>query len=348
MFAVRPVSQVSLSDLIDRFTADKASRLSPGKATEYAALYRLLKELWGESKPVREIDRADCRAVRDIVSSLPPHASKHWPRLTLPQAAEHAREHGIPPMDPATANAYPSRLSTLLRWAQREELTDRNPAVGLRVAEPEGDPRHARNPFSPDQLRRIVSGLPGELPWRRWIVLLGLFTGARLNEICGLATDDVTEREGIPVILIRPDTRGLKTASACRLIPLHPMIRSGIPEYTEAMRRAGHARLFPELTMDSRGRFSDAFQKWFARFLAKTEAAAPKTSYHSFRHCFRDPLREAQAPDEIVDALLGWTRRTMRETYGSGPRDHRSRRSGRSGPVPRIGRGSGLSALSLW
>ena len=45
-----------------------------------------------------------------------------------------------------------------------------------------------------------------------------------------------------------------------------------------------------------------------------------RTSYHSFRHGFRDALREAQASDEIVDALLGWTRRAMRETYGSGPR----------------------------
>jgi integrase len=198
---------------------------------------------------------------------------------------------------------------------------DRNPAVGLRVSEPEGDPRHARNPFSADQLRRIVSGLPGELPWRRWIVLLGLFTGARLNEICGLITDDIAEQDGVPVILIRPDAgRTLKTAGARRAIPIHPLIRAGILEHVEAQRRASHDRLFPELTMDSRGRFSDPFQKWFTRFLAKTGATAARTSFHSFRHCFRDALREAQASDEIIDALLGWTRRTMRETYGSGPR----------------------------
>ena len=64
------------------------------------------------------------------------------------------------------------------------------------------------------------------------------------------------------------------------------------------------------------GRFSDPFQKWFGRFLAKAGATAPRTSYHSFR----DALREAQASDEIVDALLGWTRRTIWETSRSGPR----------------------------
>jgi hypothetical protein len=45
----------------------------------------------------------------------------------------------------------------------------------------------------------------------------------------------------------------------------------------------------------------------------------PRTSYHSFRHNLRDRLREAQVSDELVDTLMGWTRRTMRETYGSGP-----------------------------
>jgi integrase len=71
--------------------------------------------------------------------------------------------------------------------------------------------------------------------------------------------------------------------------------------------------------MDSRGRFSDACQKRFSRFLARIGAKAPRTSYHSFRHGFRDRLREAQVSDELVDTLMGWTRRTMRETYGSGP-----------------------------
>ena len=226
-------------------------------------------------------------------------------------------------MDPATANAYLQRLSTMLRWAEREEYTTKNPAIGLRVAEPEGDPGHARNPFSTDQLQRIFGALPAELPWRRWIVLLGLFTGARLNEICGLATEDMAEQDGIAVILIRPDAgRGLKTGSARRTIPVHPeLIRCGFLAYVEQRRAAGEARLFP-LDRDSRGRFADPFQKWFDRFVTKAEAKAPKTSYHSFRHTFRDGLREVQAPDEIVDALCGWTRGTMRETYGSGPRVH--------------------------
>ncbi len=84
-----------------------------------------------------------------------------WPRLTLPKLPAGAPDHHA---DGTRHRRLSHRLSTLVRWAQREEYLDRNPAIGLRVLEPEGDPRHARNPFSADQLRRIASGLPGELP----------------------------------------------------------------------------------------------------------------------------------------------------------------------------------------
>ena len=92
----------------------------------------------------------------------------------------------------------------MLDWAKREEYVSKNTAAGLRVAAPEGDPRTARLPFSPDQLIKIFGALAAEEPWRRWITLLGLFTGARLNEICQLAVADVTRTGGVEMILIRP------------------------------------------------------------------------------------------------------------------------------------------------
>jgi hypothetical protein len=101
--------------------------------------------------------------------------------------------------------------------------------------------------FSTDQLQQIVGALPAELPWRRWIALLGLFTGAGLNEICCLATDDAAEQDGVPVLLIRPDTgRGLKTPNARRVISVHPtLIRCGFLAYVAERRAAGESRLFP-------------------------------------------------------------------------------------------------------
>jgi integrase len=118
---------------------------------------------------------------------------------------------------------------------------------------------------------------------------------------------------------VTPRSRQILRARSSSVSPCrgpHPLIRPAFLAYASTI---DHERLFPELNLDSRGRFSDRFQKWFSRFLYRIGARAPRTSYHSFRHGFRDRLREAHVSDEIVDTLMGWTRRTMRETYGSGP-----------------------------
>ncbi len=89
----------------------------------------------------------------------------------------------------------------------------------------------------------------------------------------------------------------------------------------EAQRDAGHDKLFPELKRDRRGYYSDPFQKWFSRFLGKAGAKAPRTSFHSFRHNFRDALREADVSREATLALGGWAGQGVADTvYGGGLR----------------------------
>ncbi len=92
-----------------------------------------------------------------------------------------------------------------------------------------------------------------------------------------------------------------------RLVPIHSALREmGFISFVEARRAAGGRKLFPELQASSTGYFSDPFSKWFRRFLAKADAARPKTCFHSFRHCYRDALREARIDHEIALALGGW------------------------------------------
>jgi integrase len=69
--------------------------------------------------------------------------------------------------------------------------------------------------------------------------------------------------------------------------------------------------------MGANGYYSDPFQKWFGRFLTKANAKKPKTSFHSFRHTFRDALREADISAERVKALGGWANTETQEDYGS-------------------------------
>ena len=125
------------------------------------------------------------------------------------------------------------------------------------------------------------------------------------------------------VILIRGgEDKRVKTAAARRMIPVHPeLVRCGFLAFAEVQRTAGHDRLFPELKRDRRGYFADAFSKWFARSLRAAGAKRPRTSFHSFRHNFRDAMREANVSREAVNALGGWAGSGVADqVYGGGLR----------------------------
>ena len=57
---------------------------------------------------------------------------------------------------------------------------------------------------------------------------------------------------------------------------------------------------------------SAALNKWMKPMVPETCVV------HSFRHSFRDRLREAETPTEITDVLGGWSRRSIGQKYGAG------------------------------
>jgi integrase len=126
------------------------------------------------------------------------------------------------------------------------------------------------------------------------------------------------------VIVVRPDLENgtrLKTKAARRIVPVHPELsRIGFVGFADDQRRAGQPRLFPELKRDRRGSYADHFQRWANRFLESAGAKGPRQSFHSFRHTWRDALREAGVPRDAVLALGGWKAQSVDEAYGGGLR----------------------------
>jgi integrase len=130
----------------------------------------------------------------------------------------------------------------------------------------------------------------------------------------------------VHVFLIVPDSqegKRVKTEAGERFIPVHPELeRIGFLNYVAQMRR-GHSadsRLFPDVTESSTGYLSNNFSKYFARFLDSVGITHKRKSFHSFRHTFRDALRETDIPLERVCALSGWSIGGTHEAYGIGHR----------------------------
>jgi hypothetical protein len=72
---------------------------------------------------------------------------------------------------------------------------------------------------------------------------------------------------------------------------------------------------FPRYMKGSRCNSNSAsatFNKWLRPMLPDN------CVIHSFRHSFRDRLREAEAPTEITNTLGGWASKSVGQKYGTG------------------------------
>ncbi|WP_342154580.1 DUF6538 domain-containing protein [Methylorubrum sp. SB2] len=329
-------TQRTLDELVKAFVADPSRGSRTGKTdADYGMVFLALREVIGGETEVRRITREHARRMRDLFRALPPNATKRFPGKTLAEAAEIAAEKGLPPLNTQTINSHLTKIATLFNWAVREEWIDKNPSTGLAIEETS---KTVREPFSPAQLHSIFSAplytgcqndeagyaKVGTLRPRRarfWVPLISLLHGMRLNEICQMRTTDVVERDGFPVVLVRAGEAGqrVKSKSGTRIVPLHPeIIACGFLNFVADARHRGDERLFPELSRDARGYFSDAFQKWFSRFLDSRDISERGVSFHSFRHGWADRLREAGVPEDRRRALGGWADTGVDAGYGRG------------------------------
>ncbi|MEO8547741.1 MAG: site-specific integrase [Sphingomicrobium sp.] len=330
-----------LDDPTHAWTASTQQAYETTRAAVVAAL--------GAEKAVSELSRLDVRELVEVLRFLPRNSLKLFPRLTLREAAERARlDGGIKRISTANANAYLGNFSTFLNWAVSEEIIHRNPARGLRLPD-EVARRDKRHPFSPKQLKLIFNAalytgcVDGERGWdapgperpknaRFWVPLIALHSGMRLNEICQLDVTDVRSIDEIVCIcisrssLVGSTDKSLKTNVSERIIPVHPtLLDLGIVAYAERLQRDGHTKLFYDIHEGSGGVRAVAFSKWFTRFLRSCGASRERTSFHSFRHNFRDELRIARIDHELAMALGGWVggrslASAASENYGHGHR----------------------------
>jgi integrase len=343
---VQPVAilPVTFSELIRRYESDPGRPRPSRKAKmKFEAQRRLFEEVIGEKTLLGAVNREKARKLLDILKVLPANITKRHKGKSALSVAKLAEEKQLQPMSVTTANSYMSAFVSMLDFAEAEGLIEKNPAKGLRLASDGVRRKDKRLPFTVADLNAIFAAplysgclddrlgyaRPGPNRPRRgrfWVPIVSLFSGMRMNEICQLSEDDITVDDGTDIILVRSDedgTKRVKTSSGHRFIPVHPELkRLGFLDHVAKVRADGgsKARLFPELSTASTGYISDNFSKWFANFLDKVAVTDGRKNFHSFRHTFRDALREAEIPQDRVRELGGWSSGSTEDDYGAGTR----------------------------
>lgn len=322
---------ITLGDAIKRFETDPTrAHLGDTADAKYVMTFRAMKEVIGPDRALASITRADCAAVQELLAGIPANVSKlkaYDGCKTLGEIAERAATRNDRKMAVGTVRVYSHTLSSFFNWSINKGLLTVNPAV--RLAPAKGAAEVSKRPFTVEEMNKIVAGLGdwskgGELRGRWWVPMIAIFSGMRLGEIVSLSVDDIGVRDGVDCFILRRTTdKSLKTPGSERVLPVHPeLVRLGLLEWVAKLRERGCARLFPDLPGVDQSELSDLFQKRFAYWQKKVlDIDQPGVSFHSFRHCFRDALREAGVPIDATRALGGWARSGgVEERYGQGTR----------------------------
>jgi integrase len=235
-------------------------------------------------------------------------------------------------------------LNTLLRFAVRPaRLIAANPAAEITVTV-KADPSRKRTTYEPVALGAVfgspiyeVGDRPdagaGEAAY--WLPLLGLYTGARLEELGQLRPQDIAEevyfdRDGqeqrawvVRIVEDKADGLELKNVWSQRRVPVHAdLIALGFLDYVKAASNwtngKGQPRIFPALRPDKYGTETANWSKWFHRYLRGTVGITDtRVVFHSFRHSFKHYSRDVGIAKDAHDALTGHRGKDVADDYGN-------------------------------
>ena len=174
------------------------------------------------------------------------------------------------------------------------------------------DERPKRAVISCEDIKRIQKACLSIADERRLLIALISDTGMRLSEALGLVWDDIYLDHKYPHIDLKPHPwRRLKTPSSKRFIPLVGVALKAI-KLMHCQR--SNRFLFYSYASDegcNGNSCSATMNKWLKQY-------SNGAVVHSFRHSFRDRLRNSGAQSEIIDQLGGWSIKSVGQSYGEG------------------------------
>jgi integrase len=215
-----------------------------------------------------------------------------------------------------TARDRLNYIKSLLKYAAETlEWIPKHPWSGLAI---DGTSTNRRRPWTDSELVKVFTTplhTAYKLPktWHcgqdaaYWIPLIGLFTGARLGELCQLRAVDVNEVEGIPVLVLtnEGESQSIKSDAGHRQVPIHSeLIRLGFLEYVKATKGTGSASLWPAMRLRE-GKPSGFYSRWFSAFRKSVGLAEAYPDFHCFRHTVRPLMRRAGHSESTMDKITG-------------------------------------------
>lgn len=286
--AARVVTQLDflpLSELLEVYLNDKAASVEASTIEAKRRAVTLFTDWHAGDPEITEISRRTCgQFVSDVLAS-------------------NGRA-------PKTNRDTVGVLHAFFEWAIRKgryELA--NPWKGL--AEDLKGSRRGRysdrkeRAWTADEIKATLNGLP-DTDIRQRLVLIGLHTGMRLNEICHLHSDYVDLKAGMFTL-----TEG-KTDNAVRQVPIHPAIKDTVSALlVESSDEYLFSGLKPAGRDKKRGHsVGRRVNRWLRDNVTKDAGVPMRTT----RNTFMNACENAGVPELTTQLIVGHARQSL--TYG--------------------------------
>lgn len=331
-------AKTPLSKVLDAFCKSHLPQVlsSPKEIARMHAGIALLIQFEGDH-PIGEIDSELLRRFRDVhLSRMPANENRVRAKFgtrSMTQSVEAVANTDWPRMSADERDMRMKWIARMFQWAHEQKWIKDDPCTGLRKESVLTKAqrtraqiqRPSREEFTEEELAKIF-GAPwfktgqGEKtkagtyrtfqPFHYWLPLLGLCTGARINELAQLHLDDVGQDGDVWYIDINRKTedKSLKNEWSARKVPLHSrLIELGFVEWCAALREAGYKRLFPELSWNPTNRYAKDPIRVMSQYLESLGMPRDGTKvFHSFRHGINNALqKQTSMPDWMRKRFMG-------------------------------------------
>ncbi|EJD6543390.1 phage integrase family site-specific recombinase [Klebsiella pneumoniae] len=191
---------------------------------------------------------------------------------------------------------------------------------------PEGNPFHNHNlearrtiesyePFELVQMQKLLDAAEPEI---KNIIVMGLFSGCRLDELASLKKSEIQTVEGVRCFYISKS----KTKAGIRHVPIHSRLSAIVDEY---LSHSYGEYLFPQANKINRadGKKGPFYSQAFTRLRRRVlPTATDRQCFHSLRGMFITCLDRAGVPEQRIGAITGHTEQKAKteafRTYSQG------------------------------
>ena len=262
--------------------------------------------------PVKEITRKMVEGYTKAIGDLTDH--RHLPPS---QRGSMLQIDQLPKVSAPTVERHLTTIKALLSFALGKGWVTANPATGVKPPK-DGRPKAGRRrSFTHEERKTLMAraieefGADGDFTW---LIRLGAYTGARLEELAQLSKANVRVIDGVPAIEIDDlDGRKLKNPSSVRQIPLHSAIADNFIRFAADSKHG--SRVFASFFKNKTGRFSNALSAEFARLMDRAGLPDSRLVFHSLRHGLKKEMSNTHVDPDARRAILGHTARDAHGEY---------------------------------